>query len=421
LRLVEEGATRRQLVVEAVAVLDRYAAALPEDGACDEGHDYWWHGPCRLLEALALLRHATCGKLDAFSIERLRRTVAFPHNTHLGGPWFVNHADASASPGPEHPWHALCRLGALTGDQAAMNHARVRRLDLGLRDATWPAPPADSLGRVALALADRRWLHAPAAESPLPASAWYASTEVMVARERAGSASGLAVAAKGGHNGERHNHNDVGSAVVALDGTPFLVDAGRPTYTAQTFGPDRYTMWALRSDWHNVPLIRGQGQGTGTVFRARRVTAVTGEAQAVFEADLANAYDAPGLATWRRRVSLDRKSRVVAIIDSWRWLAGEEEAVELRFLLAGRVLEAAPGHASIETLSGGLAMLTWPVGFGFSVVERDLDDPRHSRVWGERLTQLRLDPRGASESELACREQTETKRSSLVNVLPAGG
>ncbi len=69
---------------------------------------------------------------------------------------------------------------------------------------------------------------------------WFPSTQVLLARPAAGSAAGLTLAVKGGHNGEHHNHNDVGSVVVALGGVPVLVDAGRPTYTAQTFGPDRY-------------------------------------------------------------------------------------------------------------------------------------------------------------------------------------
>ena len=39
----------------------------------------------------------------------------------------------------------------------------------------------------------------------------------------------LGVALKGGHNAEHHNHNDVGSYVVALAGTTPLLDPGPGT------------------------------------------------------------------------------------------------------------------------------------------------------------------------------------------------
>ena len=47
--------------------------------------------------------------------------------------------------------------------------------------------------------------------------------------------------------------------VVAAGGVPVLIDPGRPTYTAQTFGPRRYEIWTMRGDWHNVPLVRFLG------------------------------------------------------------------------------------------------------------------------------------------------------------------
>jgi hypothetical protein len=63
------------------------------------------------------------------------------------------------------------------------------------------------------------------------------------------------LAIKGGSNNEPHNHNDVGSFVVAIDGEIILSDLGAGAYTKGYFGSDRYTYKHTRSYWHSVPLI----------------------------------------------------------------------------------------------------------------------------------------------------------------------
>ena len=75
---------------------------------------------------------------------------------------------------------------------------------------------------------------------------------------------GLYVAAKGGHNGESHNHNDIGNFIVYADGEPEIIDVGNCVYTAKTFGAERYELMNTRSKNHNVPLIGGRFAGVST-------------------------------------------------------------------------------------------------------------------------------------------------------------
>ena len=70
----------------------------------------------------------------------------------------------------------------------------------------------------------------------------------------------MALCAKGGHNNESHNHNDVGSFMLYVDGEPEIVDAGNMIYTAKTFSSERYTLWNVRAAYHNLPLIGGREQ-----------------------------------------------------------------------------------------------------------------------------------------------------------------
>ncbi|GAA4471377.1 heparinase II/III family protein [Phytohabitans houttuyneae] len=384
LRLIDDQSRRAALVDLVVQGLDRYVAALPADGAIDEGYAYWWNGACRAHEALDLLAHATGGALGGVPGEALRHTVAFPHRMHLGGEWYLNHADGSARPAGGQPWHALHRAARRVGDTDARAHAAAHR-----RPGEPVAGEEHGLGRLLRALTDPEWVAAEPAPPPLPREVWLPSTQVLLARPAAGSPAGLTLAVKGGHNGEHHNHNDVGSVVVALDGVPVLVDAGRPTYTAQTFGPGRYDIWTMRSDWHNVPHIRGTAQAPGRAHAARDVTAAAGE----LRLDLAGAYPRSDIRHWRRTARLERHSGRIVVVDDWALDPDASAApTHLHLLVAGDVRIGA-GHADVTALDGaGRVRLRWqPRSAPCASTTRVLDDPMLAGVWGQRLTRLAID------------------------------
>jgi hypothetical protein len=70
---------------------------------------------------------------------------------------------------------------------------------------------------------------------------WYAETEFCyLANDE-----GLFLAAKGGHNAESHNHNDMGSFNLYIDQQPIIIDLGVGTYTRQTFSSERYKIWTM--------------------------------------------------------------------------------------------------------------------------------------------------------------------------------
>ncbi|WP_336204444.1 heparinase II/III domain-containing protein [Nonomuraea sp. LPB2021202275-12-8] len=382
LRLGEQGDERARQVALALEGVDRYLAALPADGSIDEGYEYWWNGACRALEALDVLEHATSGALSAGRVPVVRETVRFPHRMHLGGPWYLNFADARARPSSDFPWQALHRWARRLGEQDAVRHAAAHQ---------GPVSVTAELGRALNELADTEWRRAAGGEPPLVSGFWLPGTQVGLARPAAGTPLGLTLAVKGGHNGEHHNHNDVGAVVVAVDGVPVIVDAGRPTYTAQTFGPDRYAIWTMQSSWHSVPEVRGTPQGQGSRFRARDAEAV--DTPGVFEArmDLAAAYPVPELERWRRTARLDRAASRVTIEDVWSFTGAGGAPSVLHFLLAGQV-DLAAGHVAVRPLDGARDVLvTWDPGpVTASLTVRELDDPMLRAVWGERLTRLEL-------------------------------
>jgi hypothetical protein len=437
---LEEDPDRRRAVSALVAEgIAAYWASLPADGGVDEGYHYWWQGAARALEAQDLLGFAGI-EPGPETLGRIRATIAFPHSMHLGGDWYVNVADGAARPLATWPWNVVHAWALRVGDDAAARHAAsYRGLPGGLFDER------ASLPRAVRMLSDIGWAEAPTAAPPLVGHAYFPTTGVAVARSVPGSAFGIAVSVKGGHNGENHNHVDVGSVIVALDGVPVVVDAGKPTYRAGTFGPDRYALWVVRGDWHNVPRVRGVEQAPGERFRARTFAATDTEAEAESRVsrvlspdgatmptlddelrepresrwrarlDLAGAYPVDGLEHWWREVVLNRAAETLTVDDTWSFSAASPTAASppvagdgsttWHWLLAGDVT-LVPGRAVVRfTPDGGPTSarelaVTWdPEAADAELDVRELDDPELAVVWGEHLTRLRLTARTEASSD----------------------
>ena len=79
-----------------------------------------------------------------------------------------------------------------------------------------------------------------------------------------------AVIAKGGNNGESHNHNDVGSFQYLADGEDFLDDLGAGEYTKDYFSEKRYEIFCNRGESHNIPIIGDVDQKAGKEYCADR-------------------------------------------------------------------------------------------------------------------------------------------------------
>jgi len=358
--------------------LGRYLDAQSVDGGCDEGSAYWWNGPARLAEALQLLDWATGGGFAPWDLPPLAELARYPQRVDLGGGWAVNVGDGPARLDPDQPWHVLHRWARAGGMADVEAYAAARHR---------PPAVAAGLGRALVGLQDAAWRTPGAPDHVGPARSWLPQVQLLVCREP----SGLAVAVKGGHNDENHNHNDVGSYLVAVHGTPLVIDLGQPTYTAASFTERRYEQWVTRSEWHNLPVIGGLGQSPGAAFRATDVE-VDGDAMRL---DLSRAYPASaGCASWRREVRLDRGGRAVVVFDEWE-LDEPDISVCLHHVLAGEPVAHRPGELIMRFAGPQVARLGWDPALGTGTLRRrPVDDPMLRAVWGDAVHRLAIGAAG---------------------------
>lgn len=304
--LLERDAHKRtEHVAKALKVLDNFLNPHPLDGGCDEGPSYWGAAAASLYDNLSLLNLASAQAFDyAFQDDKIRNMGKFIYRAQIGEQYFLNFADAD--PQPKMSANMIYRFGKAIDDR-----------DMMAFGAYYHEPPSGTIGRfhyfrnLFAVFMEEEFRNAPK-RLPLPANVWLPETQVMAARDKEGTTDGFYVAAKGGHNDESHNHNDIGNYVVFYNGLPLLIDVGRGTYTRRTFSNERYDIWYNRSDYHNVPTINNHTQLAGAEYKAGDIQYNNGRSFAEFTVNMARAYpEQAGVSTWQRTIRLNRGKNVV--------------------------------------------------------------------------------------------------------------
>lgn len=237
-------------------------SSIPEDGGCDEGACYWAVSGGCIFEFCDQLYAASGGKIDFFADEKLRRIGRFEYRAYIGSGYFVNFADGT--PKVTHSMVGLLyMIGLRLDDPRFASLAKDLKLHDPERENITPAAERDAK--------IKRRLYEMIYSKDISNAADFEPQETdildrtQIAFVRGG---GWCVAAKGGHNAENHNHNDVGSFAAYYDSAPVLVDPSCGTYTAASGGASRYDIWTNHSGWHNVPEINGIRQKEGREYRA---------------------------------------------------------------------------------------------------------------------------------------------------------
>lgn len=302
--LYEKDATLRQkAVTEIENCMKAFIDAYPEDGGCDEGVGYWDRAAASLFECFSLMSQISNDSLATVSVldyrkDKVARMGVYIYKMYISNGYSVNFADAHENKG-------LVQLNVLWPFALYLNDASMKGF------ASWVAADKDfwnkpaalyaesgnfpTLGRELLLLKHVKALSEEPVNEPKN-EAWL--PDLQIATMRVGD---IFVAIKGGTNGESHNHNDVGSFIIYSSGAPLFIDCGVGEYTSKTFGKDRYSIWTMQSDYHNLPKINGYSQKDGKQYHAE----VIKRSRHSITLDIAKAYPAEAdVKYWTRTVTL---------------------------------------------------------------------------------------------------------------------
>lgn len=361
-------------VYRSMTSVDRFLNFVKSDGACEEGPSYWGHAAGKLYDYLEILSQGTGGQISLLNDPMVRRMGEYISRSYVGNGWVVNFADASAKGGGD-PM-LIYRFGKSVGSSEMMGFAAYL-LD-GMK-------PSVSSGNDAFrSLESIRFCDELAQTAPKhhsPSVTWYPETEFCYMQNK----NGLFVAAKGGFNNESHNHNDVGTFSLYANTIPVIIDAGVGTYTRQTFSEERYSIWTMQSNYHNLPMINGIPQSFGQDYKAQHTTCNVSKQQ--FSTDISGAYPAnANVKSWLRSYRL--KGNELLISDDFTLLQSSGTH-QINFLTWGEVSVERPGKIKI-TVQGQTVELTYPKELKAEIETVKLDDPRLSSVWGKEIYRIGL-------------------------------
>jgi hypothetical protein len=360
--------------------VDRFINYTHSDGACEEGPSYWGHAAGKMYDYLQLLYDATGGRVSVFNEPVIRNMGEYISRSYVGNGWVVNFADASARGGGDAP--LIYRYGKAVGSNEMMGYAAyLAEFDENKKNAA-PSSGRDVFRTLQTCLF-RNEMEQVEPKHRTPDYTWYPETEFCYMKNK----SGLFFAAKGGYNNESHNHNDIGTFSLYVNTIPMLIDVGVGTYTRQTFSSERYSIWTMQSNYHNLPMINGIPQSFGAEYKATDVSFNKGSM--TFSLNIATAYpESAGVKTWNRSYAL--KNGTLKISDDFD-LTKTESPNRIHFITWGNVTMDTPGMIEIETKGERIRLIYDKNAF---VVSKEViipDDKRLSDVWGNEVCRLSLD------------------------------
>ncbi|MEQ8553854.1 MAG: heparinase II/III family protein [Cyclobacteriaceae bacterium] len=383
LLLEKDEEKRIQHVSKILVVLDEFLNPYPEDGGCDEGPSYWGAAAASLYDNIEILNTATNGAFVYVSADqKVKNMAAYIYKAQISKDYFISFADAD--PQTTVDGGLIYRFGKAVNDPDMMKFgAYFYNSDRKIGRFHYFRNFYELFAHEEVVNTEK--------VLPLPRDSWFPDLQVMISRDKEGTDDGFFVAAKGGHNAESHNHNDIGNFMVFYDGNPVLIDVGRGTYTRKVFSNERYDIWFHRSDHHNTPSINGIQQPPGKDFKATDASYKVRNSYVSLTENIGTAYpEDAGVNGYVRTIRLNR-GKNVTVTDSYDLKRGEQ--ITQHLMTAYPVELVKPGTLLINA-NGQKMQITYPTANTSVEIEKvklvTMEDQGVIKKWGDNIYRINI-------------------------------
>ena len=246
--------------------MQEYVDGYKDDGVCVEGPGYWSYGFGYYMEYADMLYDYTNGREDLLHSEKLNNIATFLQKLFLDEKVPVSFGDAGM--GISMSLGYMYKLKTIYGDIIEFPPRSNFIHDIHY----FPFMLNEFL------CYDKSFTNVKLSKE----ATYYMKDEAWLVQRKPA----YGFAARGGWNGDSHNHNDVGSFIFSKDNRQVLCDIGLRPYTRQYFEHEiRYTFLEASSRGHNCPIINGEYQKN--IPGARSVSTYE---NGVLKIDFANIY-----------------------------------------------------------------------------------------------------------------------------------
>ncbi|MFB0553473.1 MAG: heparinase II/III family protein [Phycisphaerae bacterium] len=313
LAVIDSPRQRAFFIAAAENYSKHFLEGFTDDGYCSEGLGYWNYGFGYYIMLSEMIYQATNGEVDLLQDNEVKQAAKFGANIEIINDVYPAFADCSINDKPSSRlmYFVSRRFGlALRSweqiDPVSAGGSLYQSMMYSFGFPQGGVPPNSASRPVPSSTGGARALPNQGPSQGPGIRSWFDQAGVLISRPGPNSSSRLAVALKGGHNQEHHNHNDVGSFVVVLDDKPLLLDPGGEVYTARTFSSRRYESNVLNSFGHPVPIVAGKLQQTGRKAQGRVISRTFTDSTDTLVLDISSAYDVPELKKLERKFVYSR-------------------------------------------------------------------------------------------------------------------
>ena len=305
---IDDNERLGRLLEKVMISMRSFVDSFSDDGACLEGSGYWSYGFGYFSCFADTLYKRTGGEINLFAEPRIHDIALFPQKCCFYGNRGVSFSDSGSSMslnlGLTHMLsHHYSDMFVPEGVRlvCGIGIGGCHRFARTIRDALWA--PDGEIKRTP-----------PESCYMLPAAQWYIAS----------GKDNVGVAAKGGHNAEPHNHNDIGNFLIYKNGVEIISDLGSGEYTKKYFSRERYQLANCGSQGHCVPVIGGLYQHEGAQYRAADFSID----ESGVRMDIAPAYGLGDGNSVIREIRFDKDAGQLTVSDSFSLSEAPKDIIE---------------------------------------------------------------------------------------------